>query len=300
MFYANDNSLAQNVLILTYTVLAGIPSPKKNELDYLSPSKRWQNVQIIPLKKTSILIVDDHELVREGIARLLNDAQDIEIVGQLSSGEEALEYLSNTGSNSMYSHGGVGVGVGVGFTSSSYQMPDIILLDARMPGLGGIETTRAVLKQSPDCKILAMSSVASGVIPAQVLRSGARGFITKSASVEELLQAVRTVSAGGNYVTPSVATRLAVDPFGEESGGLFDKLSRRELQISQMLTEGKKVSQVATDLDLSPKTVYSYRYRIFEKLGISSDVELTLLAVKQWPSRTMPTNNRANEPLSHC
>lgn len=151
-----------------------------------------------------------------------------------------------------------------------------------MPGLGGIEATRDILKLSPDCKIVAISSVASGVIPSQMLRSGARGFITKSVSVEELLKAVRAVNAGDHYVTPSVATRLAVDPFGDESGaGLFDKLSRRELQIAQMLTDdGKKVSQIPTYLALSPKTVYSYRYRIFEKLGIRSDVELTILAVK--------------------
>jgi two-component system invasion response regulator UvrY len=172
-------------------------------------------------------------------------------------------------------------------------------LDARMPGLSGIEATRAILKLSPDYKILAMSSLASGIIPAQMLRSGARGFITKSVSVEELLKAVRTVAAGGNYVTPSIAKRLATDHFGDEAGGLFDKLSQRELQISHMLTEGKKVSQISANLELSPKTIYSYRYRIFEKLGIRSDVELTLLAVKQWPSRTMPESQWAQEPLSH-
>lgn len=225
-----------------------------------------QNTQ---LNKISILLVDDHELVREGIARLLNDSPDIVVIGQLSSGEEILEYLSNTSSNSMNPE-----------DNSVYQAPDIILLDARMPGLGGIEATRAILKESPDCKIMAMSTVASGVIPSQMLRTGARGFITKSVSIEELYKAVRTVAAGDHYVTPSVATRLAVDPFGDEGGGLFDKLSRRELQIAQMLTDGKKVSQISTYLELSPKTVYSYRYRIFEKLGIRSDVELTILAVK--------------------
>lgn len=226
-------------------------------------------MQNTPLSKISILLVDDHELVREGIARLLNDSPDIVVIGQLSSGEEILEYLSNTSSNELNSEG-----------NAVYQMPDIILLDARMPGLGGIEATRAILKETPDCKIMAMSTVASGVIPSQMLRTGARGFITKSVSIEELYKAVRTVSAGDHYVTPSVATRLAVDPFGDEGGGLFDKLSRRELQIAQMLTDGKKVSQISTYLGLSPKTVYSYRYRIFEKLGIRSDVELTILAVK--------------------
>jgi two-component system invasion response regulator UvrY len=208
---------------------------------------RWQYVQNIPDKKMSILIVDDHELVREGIAQLLGGAQDIVIVGQVSSGEEALEYLSSARSGSMNAHGSAG------FTSSSYQIPDIILLDARMPGLRGIEATRAILKLSPDYKILAMSSLASGIIPAQMLRSGARGFITKSVSVEELLKAVRTVAAGGNYVTPSIAKRLATDHFGDEAGGLFDKLSQRELQISHMLTEGKKVSQISANLELSPK-----------------------------------------------
>lgn len=224
-----------------------------------------------PKKLISILLVDDHELIREGIARLLNDAPDMQVIGQLSSGEEVLEYLSQCHSNNMNL---------VEFPSAPMrQIPDIILLDARMPGIGGIEATRAILKQSPESKVVAMSSVTTGVIPSQMLRSGAMGFITKSVPVTELLQAILVVDGGDHYVTASVATRLAVDPFTDE-GGLFDKLSRRELQIAQMLTDGKKVSQISTYLDLSPKTVYSYRYRIFEKLGIRSDVELTILAVK--------------------
>jgi two-component system invasion response regulator UvrY len=230
-------------------------------------------VQNTPLKKISILLVDDHELVREGIARLLSDAPDMVVIGQLSSGENVLEYLSHAGFNDMNLENNL--------PNNIYQMPDIVLLDARMPGIGGIEATREIMKLSPESKVVAMSSVASGVIPSQMLRSGAKGFITKSVPVEELLKAIRVVNDGDHYVTPSVATRLAVDPFGDDGGGgLFDKLSRRELQIGQMLTDGKKVSQISTYLDLSPKTVYSYRYRIFEKLGIRSDVELTILAVK--------------------
>ena len=230
-------------------------------------------MQITQLKKISILLVDDHELVREGLARLLRDAPDIVVIGQLSSGEEVLEYLSHSDSNDMNSENN--------YSNNIYEAPDIILLDARMPGLGGIEATREILKLSPNCKVVAMSSVASGVIPSQMLRSGAKGFITKSVPVEELLKAIRVVNDGDHYVTPSVATRLAIDPFGDDGGGgLFDKLSRRELQIAQMLTDGEKVSQISIYLELSPKTVYSYRYRIFEKLGIHSDVELTILAVK--------------------
>lgn len=210
--------------------------------------------------KISVLLVDDHELVREGLAMLLNNTADMQVVAQLASGEEALEYVSQAS----------------GMTSDS---PDIILMDARMPGLGGIEATRAILKESPDSKIVAMSTVAAGVIPTQMLRSGAMAFITKSVGVDEMRNAIRLVMGGEHYVTPSVAKHLAVDPFAD-GDSLFDKLSRRELQIAQMLTDGKKVSQISTYLDLSPKTVYSYRYRIFEKLGVSSDVELILLAVQ--------------------
>ena len=230
-------------------------------------------MQNASLKKISILLADDHELVREGVAHLLNDAPDMVVLAKLSSGEEVLEYLSHADFNDMNTVNNL--------PNNIYQMPDIILLDARMPGLGGIEATREIMKLSSECKVVAMSSVGNGVIPSQMLRSGAKGFITKSVSVEEMLKAIRVVNDGDHYVTPSVATRLAVDPFGDDGGGgLFDKLSRRELQIGQMLTDGKKVSQISTYLDLSPKTVYSYRYRIFEKLGLRSDGELTILAVK--------------------
>lgn len=230
-------------------------------------------MQITHLKKISTLVVDDHELVREGIARLLNDTQDIKIVGQLSSGERALEYLASAASTAANSD--------ACSTSVSYLMPDIILLSTDMQALGGIETIQGILKLSPNCKVVAMSSAPSENISSQMLNSGACAFIAKSVSVEELLEALRTVARKGNYALPRALTRLASDHCSNESIGLFDKLSRRELQISKMLTDGQKVSQIATHLNLSPKTLYSYRSRIFEKLEISSDVELTLLAFKQ-------------------
>ncbi|MDD9888893.1 MAG: LuxR C-terminal-related transcriptional regulator [Gammaproteobacteria bacterium] len=149
-----------------------------------------------------------------------------------------------------------------------------------MPGMGGIEATHSLIKISPHIRIIVMSSITKGIIPSQMLRAGAKAFITKCVRVEELLKAIRMVHAGQHYVTPEVATQLALDPFNQKEDSLFEKLSRREMQIAQMLTDGKKVSQIAQYLKLSPKTVYSYRYRIFEKLGIRSDVELTILAVK--------------------
>ncbi|MBV52300.1 MAG: hypothetical protein CMH77_07410 [Nitrospinae bacterium] len=206
-------------------------------------------------EKISILIVDDHALVRAGVTRILVDEPDLLVIGEASSGEKAIEFIT-------------------------MHMPDIVIMDARMPGIGGIEATHRLLAMYPDLKIIAISAVVSGAIPSQMLRAGARSFLTKNVSVDELCKAIRMVQSGQRYVTPDVATQMAVDPFNKNGGSLFDKLSRREMQIAQMLTDGKKVSRIAEYLSLSPKTVYSYRYRIFEKLGIHSDVELTILAVK--------------------
>lgn len=205
-----------------------------------------------------ILLVDDQQLTRCGIARLLRDEPDFDVVGELESGEAALEFVRNYYGSSL----------------------DVILMDSRMPGIGGVEATHQLLSQFPHLKIIGASSIASGVVPAQMIRAGALGFITKNIAVSELFKALRMVATGNRYVSAEVANQLALHPLNHTLKPLFDRLSRREMQISQMLTDGKKVSQISDYLKLSPKTVYSYRYRIFEKLGIRSDVELTILAVK--------------------
>jgi len=205
-----------------------------------------------------ILLVDDHKLTRAGISRLLQDVDDFDVMGEVGSGEAALEFIQ----------------------SNPFSRPDVIIMDARMPGIGGVEATHQLLSHFAELKILGLSSLSSGVVPSQMLRAGALGFVTKNIEVEELIKAIHSVADGQHYVTTEVASQLALDPFNQQQKPLFDKLSRREMQISQMLTDGKKVSQISEYLKLSPKTVYSYRYRIFEKLGIRSDVELTILAVK--------------------
>lgn len=204
----------------------------------------------------TILLVDDHKLVRTGLSRMIADEGDLQVIGEVGTGEESIEFCVHK------------------------RVPDIVLMDARMPGIGGIEATLRLLKIYPKLRIIAISSVANGVIPSQMLRSGAKAFITKSIAIDEMLNAIRLVHAGQHYVTADAAIRLALDPFNNAQDAVFDKLSRREMQIAQMLTDGKKVSYISSSLNLSPKTVYSYRYRIFEKLGIQSDVELTILAVK--------------------
>jgi len=217
--------------------------------------------------KIKILLVDDHTLLLRGVERLLADEPDMEVVGSVESGEQALEFLERQ-------------------IAQELQAPDVILMDVKMPGIGGIEATNRIVEINPRARVIGMSSIDVGVIPSRMLASGARAFITKSVEVEELLHAIRKVHAGQHYVTPSVATKLGTDPFAKKRKGgprrkiLFDRLSKRELQIAMALSDGAKVSAIAELLNLSPKTVYTYRYRIFEKLGIKSDVELTILAMK--------------------
>ena len=206
----------------------------------------------------SVILVDDHQLVRSGIARLLEDAPDIKLLTTFSSGEDVVDYLGR----------------------ESAVRPNIILIEARMPGMGGIEAPRAILSLSPTTRVVGMSAIAGGVVPSRILRAGALAFITKSVDPLEMYSAIRAAKNGSHYVSADAARQLSIDPFREQDGAIFERLSRRELQVAGMLTEGRKVVQISSYLALSPKTVYSYRYRIFEKLGIHNDIELTVLAVR--------------------
>lgn len=202
-----------------------------------------------------VMIVDDHCLFRYGVARLIEDESDIVVVGHAESGEGALILLQTVA-------------------------VDVVLMDVKMPGIGGIEAAQLIKQLHPKVRVIGMSSIDVGVIPSRMLSAGAWAFITKNVPVAELMQAIRLVKEGKHYITSSVAITLATDPFNKGKKVLFEKLSKRELQIAMALSDGNKVSSVAERLKLSPKTVYTYRYRIFEKLGIKNDVELTILAMK--------------------
>lgn len=202
-----------------------------------------------------VLLVDDHELVRMGIKRLLQDVHGMKVVGEASSGEEAV-------------------------VLSKELNPDVIIMDVQMPGIGGLEATRKMIRHNPDNKILALTIYEDEPYPSRLLQAGASGYITKGCDPEEMIRAVRTIHAGQRYISPGIAQQIAIKRFtkGEESP--LDVLSERELQIMLMITQGQKVQDISKKLCLSPKTVNSYRYRIFEKLGIKSDVELTLMAMR--------------------
>jgi len=206
---------------------------------------------------TKILVVDDHELVRMGLVRMLSDVEGFYLVGEASSGEEAIQMTRALS-------------------------PDVVLMDVKMPGMGGLEATKKLLQSHDNVKIIAVTALDDDLFPARLLQAGAMGYVTKGADLNEMIKAIHTVRGGNLYMTDSIAQQLALKNLGIGSAEIspFELLSERELQTALQICTGKKALEIANTFCVSPKTVNSYRYRIFDKLGINSDVELTLLAVK--------------------
>lgn len=202
-----------------------------------------------------VLLVDDHDLVRVGIRKLLEEVKDISVIGEADSGESAIRQVKEA-------------------------QPHVILMDVKMPGIGGMEATRKLLRLQPDVKILALSSCDEDPFPSRLLQAGAVGYLTKGTDLEEMVRAIRTVHAGQRYISPEIAQQLALKHLSDTNESPFDLLSERELQVAIMITSAQKVQDIAEKLNLSSKTVNSYRYRIFEKIKVNSDVELTHLALR--------------------
>jgi len=202
-----------------------------------------------------VLVVDDHDLVRTGITRMLADIEGLQVVGQAESGEESL-------------------------LKARELKPDVVLMDVKMPGIGGLEATRKMMRSHPDIKVVAVTVCEEDPFPTRLLQAGAAGYMTKGAGLAEMVQAIRQVFAGQRYISPQVAQQLALKSFQPASDSPFDALSEREIQITLMIVGCQKVQVISDKLCLSPKTVNTYRYRIYEKLSVKSDVELALLAVR--------------------
>ena len=203
-----------------------------------------------------VLVVDDHDLVRTGISRMLADISGLQVIGQADSGEDAIRKAREL-------------------------KPDVVLMDVKMPGIGGLEATRKLLRSYPDIKVIAVTICEEDPFPTRLLQAGAAGYLTKGAALEEMVQAIRMVFGGQRYISPQIAQQLALKSFQPQlSESPFDLLSEREIQIALMIANCQKVQSISDKLCLSPKTVNTYRYRIFEKLSITSDVELALLAVR--------------------
>lgn len=202
-----------------------------------------------------IFLVDDHELVRTGIKRILEDVRGMRVIGEADSGESAQKWFRKNHA-------------------------DVALMDLNMPGIGGLEATHKILRNHPDLKIIMLTVMVENPFPSKVMQAGAFGYLSKGAAPDEMVQAIRQVASGQRYLPQDIAQQMALSQFSHENEDPFKKLSDRELQIAIMVTQCLKVNEIAEKLNLSPKTVNSYRYRLFEKLNIDGDVELTLLAIR--------------------
>jgi len=203
-----------------------------------------------------LLVVDDHKLVRYGIVSLLNSVDDFEVVGEAESGEQAIELASKC-------------------------EPDVILMDLQMPGIGGFEATKKLLRSQTPAKILIVTVCDNEIFPTRLLEEGAAGYLTKGCGPDEMEFAIRSILAGERYISPDIAQKLALQRFSDDQKrSPLDVLSERELQVMLMISRGEKSKEIARLLNLSPKTINTYRYRIFDKLRIHSDVELAHLAVR--------------------
>lgn len=207
-------------------------------------------------KIIKVIVVDDHKLVRKAISHLLhNDMYGIHVVGEAASGEEAIAMVQKN-------------------------MPDVVLMDLQMPGMGGMEATRKLIHRYPDLKILALTVCDSELFPTRLLEDGAAGYVTKDSSSEEVIRAIKAIYSGQRYISPDIAQKMALKRYSGKETTPFDMLSEREFQVMMMITNGKKAQEIAEILHLSPKTVNTYRYRLFEKMSVKSDVELTHLALR--------------------
>ncbi len=202
-----------------------------------------------------VLIVDDHALVRMGIRRLLDDLPDMDVVADAESGEQALALVKT-------------------------HKPDVVLLDMKMPGIDGWEVTRRLKKSHPQVKVIAVTAMCAEPLPTRVLQLGAMGYLTKESGAEEMAAAIRKVAKGEKYLSAEIAQKMAISSLEAVQDSPFDLLSEREMQVMLMITRGMTVQEIADRLFLSPKTINGYRYRMFDKLGIKNDVELTFLAMK--------------------
>ena len=203
-----------------------------------------------------VLIVDDHDLVRHGFKSLLSAQDGIKVVETLSSGEGAVNWCRDNRDN-----------------------VDIVLMDVNMPGIGGIEATHRISKSWPDIGIIIVTVHDDGPLPKQLLNGGAKGYLSKGNGVEEMLAAIRDVHDGKHYIAKDIAQTLALSVLPGEKNPM-DTLSMRETQVLMMVAQGTRTQEISEILSLSPKTISTYRKRLYEKLDVSSDIEMLHLAMK--------------------
>lgn len=201
-----------------------------------------------------IYIVDDHEIIREGLKKILKEESDLVVVGEATNGEELMRNIHSIEC-------------------------DIMLLDMNMPGRSGLELLADIKAVKPQLHILVLSIHPEDKFALRTLKTGASGYLCKDTALEELVVAIRKIHTKGRYLSTTLAEQLAFDFMPDKEQLPHELLSNREQEIMLMLVSGKKVKDIAADLELSISTVFTYRVRIFEKMNIKSNVELTHYAI---------------------
>ncbi|HLC23205.1 MAG TPA: response regulator transcription factor [Dehalococcoidia bacterium] len=212
------------------------------------------------MDKIRILVADDHTLIRRGIVGLLNAQPDMQVVDEAGTGDEAVT-KTRTGSF------------------------DLVLMDISMPGLGGLEATRAIKKQVPGVQVLILTMHEREDYLFQAVRAGASGYVLKGADIQDLLAAVRSVHRGEVYLFPPVAKKLLLDYLRRVESGedlsSYDGLTEREREVLQLVAQGKTAAQIAEVIHVSPHTVQSHRDNIMAKLGMHNRAQLVKYAIQK-------------------
>jgi DNA-binding NarL/FixJ family response regulator len=200
-------------------------------------------------KKITVLLVDDHSLVRRGFRRMLEDEADMEVVGEAGNGEDSIKLAKEL-------------------------HPQVVVMDCALPGMNGLQATRQIIEDSPDTAVLMLSMHTEGTWVRQAIEAGAKGYVLKNAMDLELGAAIRKVAAGETVFDPTVEQRSVLK--GERSAAL----TQRELEVLQMIVDGKSNKEIATVLDLSANTVAVHRANIMNSLGIHKTAELVVYAIR--------------------
>ena len=208
---------------------------------------------------TKILLVDDHEIIREGLLALLERQTDIEVIGAVQNGREAVEVAAKT-------------------------KPDIVVMDIAMPGLNGIEATKQIIHQFPKTKIIALSAHPDKQYVAEMLRAGASGYLLKRHAFRNLVEAIHAAQAGQTYLSPGIVGIVVEDyvqHLPPDNSSAQSVLSDREREVLQLIAEGHPTKEVGAILHVSIQTVATHRRQVMNKLGLQSVAELTKYAVRE-------------------
>lgn len=218
-----------------------------------------------------VLIADDHQVVRMGIAQVIAATADLELAGEATNGNELLARLRDTAA-------------------------DVILTDLAMPGISGMDLIRRILVERPAAAILVHSMYSDGQTASRALRAGARGYVTKGSDASTLIEGICKVAAGRRFVSRDLMDEVLASLTADGNGEPHERLTEREFEVFRMFVAGQSVGAIATALSLSPKTVSTHKVRLMHKLGAKSDTELVRYAMANGLGADTPLMSAASQP----